>query len=244
VLDRTLYERSCDVRWWATEPALVAACAAPGPDAAAHAERRLGVILDSYTVYLELCLADASGRVIAQGRPGRFPGLRGADVSGEAWFQQGLAAADGSRYFAAPVRHDPALRAPTATFSTAVRAEGEATGAPVGVLGVHFDWATQARLLLEGVRLAPEEAGFTSCRFVDAQGRVLACSRAEVDLRGGGAPARDALPAAGAPPGWQTGRGGEVLAWAASPGFMEYPGAGLWALIEQALPEAAAAAAR
>ena len=243
VLDRTLYERSCDVRWWATEPALVEACARPSPEASAQAGRRLSVILDSYTVYLELCLADADGRVLAQGRPGRFPGLVGADVSGEAWFRQGLGTADGSRYFGAPIRHDPDLRAPAATFSTAVRAGGDAGGRPIGVLGVHFDWAAQARLLLEGVRLAPEEVPFTTCRLVDAQGRVLACSRADVDLKGAAPPARADLPPPGAPPGWRADPAGGVVAWAASPGFMEYPGAGLWSLIEQRPPPSAAASA-
>jgi hypothetical protein len=53
LIDRNLYERSCDVRWWATDSSLVEACAAPGDDERTRfASRRLGVILASYTVYL------------------------------------------------------------------------------------------------------------------------------------------------------------------------------------------------
>ena len=44
---------------------------APSPENAAHASRRLGVILSSYTVYIDLWLCDLSGKVIANGRPDR-----------------------------------------------------------------------------------------------------------------------------------------------------------------------------
>src|ERR1700688_1340757 len=40
--------------------------------AVSFASQRLGVILNSYTVYLDLWIADASGRVVANGRPERF----------------------------------------------------------------------------------------------------------------------------------------------------------------------------
>jgi methyl-accepting chemotaxis protein len=49
IIDRNLYERTCDVRWWATDAAVVAA-AGPTPEILAEAERRLGVILSAYTV--------------------------------------------------------------------------------------------------------------------------------------------------------------------------------------------------
>ncbi|MEI9889561.1 MAG: methyl-accepting chemotaxis protein [Caulobacteraceae bacterium] len=69
IIDRNLYERSCDVRWWATDSAMVDALEKPGAESAAHACERLDTILRSYTVYLDLWVADANGRVIANGRP-------------------------------------------------------------------------------------------------------------------------------------------------------------------------------
>src|SRR5690606_27535139 len=50
IMDRNLYERSCDVRWWATDSAIVNAAA--GNDETAHslACERLATILRSYTV--------------------------------------------------------------------------------------------------------------------------------------------------------------------------------------------------
>src|SRR6478672_4710226 len=52
LIDRNLYERTCDVRWWATDSAVVDCAAAPEPAAVAHVSERLAVILGAYTVYL------------------------------------------------------------------------------------------------------------------------------------------------------------------------------------------------
>jgi hypothetical protein len=67
ITDRNLYERTCDVRWWATDAAVVEAARHPAPETLAHASRRLAVILGAYTVYLDLWICDASGRVLAGG---------------------------------------------------------------------------------------------------------------------------------------------------------------------------------
>ena len=67
IMDRNLYERTCDVRWWATDAAIVEAVTLT-IRAAAHASQRLGVILRAYTVYLDIWLCDPTGQVIAHGR--------------------------------------------------------------------------------------------------------------------------------------------------------------------------------
>jgi methyl-accepting chemotaxis protein len=45
IIDRNLYERTCDVRWWATDAAVVNCAADPTESAVAYANERLGVIL-------------------------------------------------------------------------------------------------------------------------------------------------------------------------------------------------------
>src|SRR3546814_123607 len=90
IMDRNLYERSCDVRWWATDSAVVDVAENPGPDTVRYATSRLATILRSYTVYPDLWIADRSGRVHANGRPARYHGVVGADVSREDWFRRGL----------------------------------------------------------------------------------------------------------------------------------------------------------
>ena len=68
LVDRNLYERSCDVRWWATDQSIVDALENQTQQACQYASMRLGVILNSYTVYFDLVLCDCAGNVIANGR--------------------------------------------------------------------------------------------------------------------------------------------------------------------------------
>ncbi|GJD62865.1 methyl-accepting chemotaxis protein [Methylobacterium frigidaeris] len=177
LIDRNLYERTCDVRWWATDAAVVACAAEPSTAAAAFAEKRLGVILSAYTVYLDLWLCDLDGRILATGRPDRFPGLRGQSVAQEPWFRQAATLASGDEYTAADIRTEPRLgSAQVATYCASVRQDGEAAGRPVGVLAIHFDWEPQAQAIVQGVRVVPEDRSRTRVLLVDAAHRVIAAS--------------------------------------------------------------------
>jgi len=178
IVDRNLYERTCDVRWWATDSAVVA-CLAQGDDVAArrYANERLGVILDAYTVYLDLWICDAKGRVVANGRPGRYPSVIGRSVAEARWFQDGLRTETGDDFVACDIERCHALGdAPVATYATAIRAGGQSRGAVLGVLGVHFDWRPQAQAVVDGVRLTTEERERSRVMLLDQKGRVLASS--------------------------------------------------------------------
>jgi hypothetical protein len=177
IVDRNLYERSCDVRWWATDSAVVDACSAGTPEAMAFAGRRLGVILDSYTVYLDLWLADLDGRVIANGRPDRYPGVRGLDVSGTSWFRSARATASGAEFAVTDVELNPALEnRSVATYAAVVREGGETHGRPLGVLGIFFNWQDQAQDVVGNLPLSDDERRSTRCLLVDSGHRVIAAS--------------------------------------------------------------------
>jgi hypothetical protein len=177
IVDRNLYERTCDVRWWATDSAVVACLADADPAARRYASERLGVILDAYTVYLDLWICDAKGRVIANGRPGRYPNVVGQSVGQTRWFQDGMRTASGDDFVACDIERCHALGdAPVATYATAIRAGGQAKGEALGVLGVHFDWRPQAQAVVDGVRLTTEERERSRVMLLDQKGRVLASS--------------------------------------------------------------------
>ncbi len=177
LMDRNLYERSCDVRWWATDAAVVDALQTPSDGHTRHANERLGVILDSYTVYLDLWLADVSGRVIANGRPVRYPNVIGSSVAGETWFKSAMETRSGAQYAAIDVNRAPLLGgALTATYTTAVRSGGEANGKSLGALGIFFDWTPQADAIVKGVRFGDEDKARSRCLLVDAAGRLIASS--------------------------------------------------------------------
>ncbi|MFV1850669.1 MAG: methyl-accepting chemotaxis protein [Thalassospira sp.] len=177
LIDRNLYERSCDVRWWATDSAVVQGCDANADDATRKfACKRLGVILDSYTVYLDLWVADKNGRVIANGRPDRY-GAIGTDVSGKEWFRQAMATRNGGEYAVADIENNEALGGKSvATYATAVRAGGEEDGEIVGAMGIFFDWEEQAELVVNSINLPPEERERTTIMIVDRDCKIIASS--------------------------------------------------------------------
>ncbi|MBW8882325.1 MAG: cache domain-containing protein, partial [Asticcacaulis sp.] len=157
LVDRNLYERTCDVRWWATDAALVDHAAAPTGDSRAYACHRLGVILDSYTVYLDLWLCDLNGNVIANGRPDRHHVI-GRNVHDRLWFSRSTTLRSGNDFAVADIATEPLLgNAQIATYATGVRRGGDVNGELVGILGIHFDWAPQAAAITRGVRLSDEE---------------------------------------------------------------------------------------
>lgn len=177
IVDRNLYERTCDVRWWATDSAVVAAAATATPETCRHASHRLKVILDAYTVYLDLWICDLSGRVVASGRPERYPAARGLSAAGAPWFAAALRTASGDDFTVCDIERTPALNnAPVATYATAIREGGVSNGRPIGVLGIHFDWAPQAQAVVDGVRLNADERTRTRVMILDQNRRVLAAS--------------------------------------------------------------------
>jgi hypothetical protein len=226
LIDRNLYERTCDVRWWATDSAVVDCAREHSVDAADYASRRLGVILNAYTVYLDLWLCDLDGNVIANGRPGQYP-VQGASVANEPWFQRAAGLASGDDYVAADVATQSRLDgAQVATYCASVRENGDAHGAPIGVLAIHFDWQPQARAIVEGIRIAPEERARTRVLLVDGRHRVIASSCPQDKLGD-----KVALKTEGRNAGHYREPNGTVTAFHATPGYETYQGLGWYGVI-------------
>ena len=226
IIDRNLYERSCDVRWWATDSAVVAAAEAPEDNALQqHAGTRLATILRSYTVYLDLWIVDVQGRVISTGRPDRYPNALGQDVSGTDWFKAAMSTRNGDEFAVADISINPALdNAPVATYATAIRAAGQADARPAGVLGIFFDWAPQAEAVMTSVRLAAENQ--SHAYILDAAARVIASSDPDHALYTP-YPLRTADKSRGFYINDQT-----LVAFALTPGYETYAGMGWYGVIE------------
>lgn len=229
IIDRNLYERSCDVRWWATDSAVAEACETTTPETCAHASQRLGVILDSYTVYLDLWVLDLNGRVIANGRPQRYPHVPGQDCRGAQWFRDALATRDGSEFAVADIALEPRLdNQAVATYATAIREGGDVDGRPVGVLAIFFDWQNQSQGVVDGVRLTDEEKPRTRCLLIDANHRVIASSD-----RRGILTERYHLPRHTGDQGAHVREDGTIIGYSLTPGYETYRGLGWYGVIEQ-----------
>lgn len=176
LIDRNLYERSCDVRWWATDSSVCDACEDPSPERVNFASKRLGVILDAYTVYFDLVLCDLEGEVIANGRPRAFHS-QGMNCANEKWFKEAKASHSGDEFGFQAVHASPLVRNQRIlAYSCGVRRGGEARGQLVGVLGILFNWDALAGTIVKQTPIAAAEWPRTRVCIVDRSGQVLADS--------------------------------------------------------------------
>ncbi|SDE35397.1 methyl-accepting chemotaxis protein [Paraburkholderia lycopersici] len=228
IIDRNLYERSCDVRWWATDSAVVECLADGSAGAASHACSRLEVILESYTVYRDLWVVDANGVVVANGRHSTYA-VRGQNVAGAEWYKSAMKTASGSQYVASDVETLALLRnAQVATYSTAIREGGALDGRVLGALVIFFDWAPQAETVVKGVRLSEEEWRRSRCMIVDSSFRVIAASDGKGILD-----ERFRLQTSGKSSGSYRDVDGSIVSFAATPGYETYRGLGWYGVISQ-----------
>ncbi|WP_213775452.1 methyl-accepting chemotaxis protein [Bradyrhizobium sp. dw_78] len=224
LIDRNLYERTCDVRWWATDSAVVDCAAAPEAAAVSHASERLAVILGAYTVYLDLWLCDLDGKVLASGRSDRFKVI-GQNVASTKWFREALSLRSGDDYVAGDIESQPLLgNAQVATYCASVRAGGKANGKPIGVLAIHFDWEPQARAIVQGVRVGAADKA--RVLLVDSNFRVIAASDGHGLLT-----ERVPLTQDGRRSGFYHDRSGALIAFHGTPGYETYKGLGWFGMI-------------
>ncbi len=143
ILDRNLYERANDCRWWAASPVLATMDAA-------SARRTLAHINVLYTVYSNIVLFDTEGMVIAASRDTSFEGHQLT----HAWVGECLALRDPMRYAVSTfVPSDLYGGAGTYVYAAPILVEGRA----VGGVGLVFDSTSQFESMLRAA--LPDAAG-------------------------------------------------------------------------------------
>jgi hypothetical protein len=226
---RNLYERTADVRWWATDEAFHKCLENPDPGNSAHAAQRLGIINRFYSVYMNLVLADTRGNVVAVSNPGKYRMGAGTDISALSWYRKALATKAGDEYIAEDIYDDELHNnMPVAVYATTVRRDGELNGQPVGVLGVFFDWKEQSRVIVkEEPSLTPEEWKYSRVLLLDRAQRIIAASDGN-DLY-----SHFSLNTAGNTKGHFRDNGGDLVAYARTLGYQEFDGLGWHGVIVQ-----------
>ena len=192
LIDRNLYERTCDVRWWATDSAVVDCAATPKP-------RRLQMSLGAargdprrlHRLSRSLALRPRGQgdrqrprRPLSRRRPGRRP---------TKWFREARDLRSGDDYVAGDVEMPAAARQTRRSrpIAPACAPSGKANGKPIGVLAIHFDWEPQARAIVQGVRVGASDKA--RVLLVDSNFRVIAASdgqgllseRVQLSMKGG-----------------------------------------------------------
>lgn len=174
ILDRNLYERANDCRWWALNGTLIE-CLGGAQDAGTRATAVLKQINGLYTVYHNLVLFDTQCRVVAVSNP-EYARMVGT-VIGEPWARQTLALPDSQSYTESPFTPSAFYGgAHTLVYGAALR---NAQGRTVGGIGIVFDTTPQLQAMLQDA-LPRTPAGATpeGCigLFVDYDGHVLAAT--------------------------------------------------------------------
>ena len=227
---RNLYERTADVRWWATDDALFRALESLDEERIAYATERLGLINRFYSVYLNLVLTDEKGTVIACSNPSRFRQLQGANVSKTNWFKKAITTNSGDDYVVDEIYADPLHENKlVAVYATAVRTGGQVHGRTLGTLGVYFDWDEQSRVIVEDeASLSPEEKRRTRVLLLDQHLRIIAAS----DKNGLLTPFR--LSTMNGHKGHYRDEHNHLVAYARTLGYQEYDGLGWYGVVIQA----------
>ena len=172
LIDRNLYERTADVRWWATDRSVVNALTQKSQNAHSNASKRLAIILKYYTIYHDLILSDLDGNVIANGNP-KFA-LIGRNISQRPWFKNAVNTVSGDDFgFETVHRSKPIDNQIIVTFSCKVHQHGDTSQPVIGVLASVFNWTGLAQTIIEQTSINQDDKTRTRICLVDNDGTVL-----------------------------------------------------------------------
>jgi len=188
IMDRNLYERANDVRWWALNSSLQCALQSAAQGDIASAQEQAGAVLQSinglYTVYSLLLVFDTKGQVIAVSDPAQAAAQIGHQLK-QSWVSEALALRDRERFVVS--RHEPselyggAAAQQRATYVYASALPDPADGnRVVGGIAIVFDGEPQFAAMLRDALPPSSAPGLqASGLFVTRSGRVLASTAAE-----------------------------------------------------------------
>ncbi|MBI2277128.1 MAG: chemotaxis protein CheW [Dechloromonas sp.] len=181
IMDRNLYERANDCRWWALTGAFREALAQGGTARREELTAILRSINGLYTVYANLLIFDGAGQVVAVANPA-YNDMLGQTLQAE-WMRKTLALPDSQSYCVSPFAPSPLYaNLPTYIYAAAIRAPGE-RGDPVGGIAIIFDSATQFAAMLEDALPRTEGGAIVDgafALFTDQEGRVIASTDPEL----------------------------------------------------------------
>jgi hypothetical protein len=175
LIDRNLYERTADVRWWATDRSVVNALTQKTTDTSSSASKRLGIILKYYTIYHDLILSDLEGNVVSNGSSQYA--LTGRNVSDRPWFKSALSTGSGEDYGFETVHKSQVINNNTIlTFSCKVHQNGDTSQPVIGILASVFNWTCLAQTIINQTSINQVDKSRTRICIVDKDGKVFADS--------------------------------------------------------------------
>ena len=184
IMDRNLYERANDCRWWALNSIFRTALA--NKDTATDNQQILTDILRTinglYTVYSNLLIFDHHGQVLAVSNPA-YTDLVGEKLQGE-WIRQTLGLADTQNYcvstFTASTLYDDQ---PSYIYSAAIRQPRG--NDPIGGIAIVFDSRPQFQAMLNEALPRGEDGTLIDGAFAvytERNGRIIASTHSDYQV--------------------------------------------------------------
>ena len=177
LLDRNLYERSDDCRWWALTPELQVALAAPlkSAETIARVTEILDYINSLYTVYTRIFVYDATGTIISSSDSKKDGLSIVGTLIDDVTFEQVRGLSSDQRYYVTPFKNTPLYDSrPTYVYHAAIR-HPENPSKIVGGIGIVFDSEPEFSAMLQGALGGKEKV---SALFVDRSGRIISSTDA------------------------------------------------------------------
>ncbi|GIU70571.1 MAG: methyl-accepting chemotaxis protein [Candidatus Nitrosocaldaceae archaeon] len=170
IIDRNLYERSCDVRWWSKDLSIINALENKSNKTIEVCSERLATILDAYTVYFDLIVCDINGDIIVNGRPELY-NSKGTNCSDALWFKEAM---EGKEFgFQSLHRSELVNNKLALIYSAPIKAKD---GRLLGVFATIFKWEDLASSIITKTSIPEKEKKFTRVCTVDDTGTILADS--------------------------------------------------------------------
>jgi hypothetical protein len=151
LIDRNLFERAADVRWWSSDHAFWEALQNPSEERFQEAAKRLGIINASYTMYRDLVIVDQMGKIVANSKSENRDRLSRTNVSDQSWFRESASATSSAQFAVQDVVNSELENEEASLiYSSGILENGQREGKSAGVLGIMFDWEDVAVPILKG----------------------------------------------------------------------------------------------
>ena len=178
LIDRNLFERSADIRWWSTDSYFWEALENPSEKKYERACNRLKVINNSYTMYRNLILTDSSGEIVACSKMELRNELKKINVSDQEWFQNGMRTQTSMEYAVQDIQKSVLEKNKDRSliYSAGIRCKGARSGDSIGVLGVLFDWDTEAKIILKNCLPIDKDMNFIegcAAFYTSRKGKIM-----------------------------------------------------------------------
>lgn len=176
IMDRNLYERANDCRWWALTPTftnLLAKAQLTDQDKSELCDA-LTYINDLYTVYTNVFLFDSKGNIISASHLDDIP-ASALNVAKYPWFEKTNSLTNSQQYSVSDFEPSPLYDdQETYIYSAAIKSD---RGHTIGGIGVVFDSKPEFKAMLEDclpVSETGEPLEHASALFIDRQANIIA----------------------------------------------------------------------